>query len=366
MLTDLDETLLHQAAATFDNTNISDHRFFDRMVVGFHKEDAANVIMGLAKYKNMNTFEGFACIQHGESQHNLRVARPLRPDVNDMVNGPVSVEFIEPLKSLRIKLDPGEHNTSFDVIYTGLTPPYEEGYHIARSYGRLSQDYMRFDQVGVMNGWLDVGGEKMAVDNWYTFRDHSWGVRPGVGGFEPQTGPRPPGVGSLFIWLAFTTEEMGGQFQMAEDSEGKRMNIDGHMSWPEGSGKDVIFVTDLEHDISFVPGTRVFDKAQLMVTTSDGQKWDIQAEAAGRSWVFKGTGYDGGYNDGLSLGAYRGEVYEHDVYDVTHPEETILPNGDAIRPVHREQPVKLTVNGKPGYGHLPVINWGVVKKYGLS
>ena len=52
--------------------------------------------MGLAKYKNMNTFEGFACIQHGELQHNLRVARPLRPDVNDMVNGPVSVEFIEP------------------------------------------------------------------------------------------------------------------------------------------------------------------------------------------------------------------------------------------------------------------------------
>ena len=32
MLTELDESLLHQAAATFDDTIISDHRFFDRMV----------------------------------------------------------------------------------------------------------------------------------------------------------------------------------------------------------------------------------------------------------------------------------------------------------------------------------------------
>ena len=57
---------------------------------------------------------------------------------------------------------------------------------------------------------------------------------------------------------------------------------------------------------------------------------------------------------------------EVDVYDISHPEDVVLPDGRVIRPVHREQPVKLTVNGKPGFGYMPIMSSGVIKRYGLK
>jgi hypothetical protein len=292
--------------------------------------------------------------------------------------GPLQVDILEPLQKLHIRLDPGEaYRTSFDLLWEGMYPAREEGHHFNRRRGRIYQDYIRFDQVGKANGRLLIDGEEIHAGEWCAFRDHSWGVRPGVGGFEPKTGGKKPDrlgastatirKDTIFIWLAFRAEGVGGQLQMMEDGDGKRLNIDGHIAFPEGSGKQELKVVDLEHEISFIPGTRVYDKANLAVTTHDGARWEIKAEAVGRAWVFKGTGYDSGYDDELGLGAYRGEeLMEADVYDISHPEDVVLPDGRVIRPVHREQPVKLTVNGEPGYGYMPIMSSGVVKRYGLK
>jgi hypothetical protein len=38
----------------------SDHRFFDRLVIGCHHDGEAALVMGFAAYKNMNTLEAFA------------------------------------------------------------------------------------------------------------------------------------------------------------------------------------------------------------------------------------------------------------------------------------------------------------------
>jgi hypothetical protein len=59
-LSDLDETLMHQGPTTVDNAMSSDHRFFDRLVIGCHHDGEAALVMGFAAYKNMNTLEAFA------------------------------------------------------------------------------------------------------------------------------------------------------------------------------------------------------------------------------------------------------------------------------------------------------------------
>ena len=368
MLTKLDETLAHQGPTTFDHALTSDHRFFDRTVYGVHHDGELQLVMGLAAYKNMNVQEGFACVHQGDKQYNLRLSRALRPHIGEMHCGPLSIDIIEPWKKMRLVLEPGDYSHSFDLLCEAALPPTEEDHHFARFNGRPVQDYARFDQLLRVSGEFVLNGERTEVRDWFGFRDHSWGVRPGVGGFEPQNGQRPRGDGSLFIWLAFTTDDMGGQFQMAEDADGNLLSLDGHIGWPEDSGQPDLRVASVEHDISFIPGNRVFDAARLLVTTEDGQEFDIRAEAVGRPWAYKGTGYDSGYDDELGLGAWRGEelLVEHDIYDVSEPEEVGLPDGRRIRPVHREQPVCLTVNGHPGYGHLPVINWGRVSRYGLG
>lgn len=376
MLSVLDETLMHQVPLTFDEALSSDHRFFDRMVVGTHSPDGTKIVVGMAAYKNMNVFEAFACVQKGNKQYNLRRSRVLRPQLaHDLDLPPISIDVVEPLQALHLALSPGDDwLTSFELDWNGNYPTHQEKPHFGRAGGRIYQDYQRFDQLGVVKGHLSVEGERIEISDWFGWRDHSWGVRPGVGNYEPDTGTGeapalsvPGADGSLLVMLWFSAEGIGGNFHVIEDGHGNQFGLDGDIKFPQGTGKKPILVTSIEHDIHFIPGTRVYDRANLLVTTADGQTYEIEAEAAGRPWVFMGTGYSGGYNDGKGLGVFRGEdLIETDIYDISAPEEAVLPDGRRIAPVHREQPVNLSVNGAKGYGYMPLINHGRIRRYGLG
>ena len=200
MLGPLDETLAHQAAMTFDHAVTSDHRFFDRWAVGVqHRE--LSVIYGIASYKNTNTFDGFCCVQRGTRQHNLRLSRPLRPAMFEMAVGPLRVDVVEPLRTHRLVLAADEHSPlRAELEWRADVPPREERPHFVRHDGRAVQDYVRFDQLGTASGWVAVGDDRVGVDGWFAWRDHSWGVRPGMGGTDPvvpqpSTTARPAGPG---------------------------------------------------------------------------------------------------------------------------------------------------------------------------
>ncbi len=370
MLTALDESLLHQSAETFDNTSISDHRFFDRTVIGMHSPDGAHALVScFAVYKNTNVMDGFFCVQENSRrrQLNQRLSRTLRPNVDDVRLGPLKLEVLEPLKKLRLSLEPGKHPCSCDITWTAALPPYEEAKHFTRLAGRTVRDHIRFDQLARASGWINIEGERTEFKDWFAWRDHSWGVRPDVGGFEPYNGRDETPAGFLGLYCWWLTEESGGFVQLHEDGDGQRLFMDGHIDFQAAPGQRCLKVADIRHDVSFAPGTRVFDRAIVDVGTTDGQTFHIEAESIGRPWVYKGTGYSRGYNDEKGLGVWRGEWLEEiDVYDTGDPEAVILPNKTIIRPVHREQIARVTVNGQPGFAHFPMINWGPIKRYRLG
>jgi hypothetical protein len=116
-----------------------------------------------------------------------------------------------------------------------------------------------------------------------------------------------------------------------------------------------------------LPNTKLFQTGRITATTEDGQTWVIEAESVGRAWLYKGSGYDNGYNDEKGLGVWRGDwLEEYDVYDLSDPEACVLPDGRVIRPRHREQIARVTVNGRPGYAHLPFFIFGRVPRYGFN
>jgi hypothetical protein len=369
MLSALDETLMHQGPVTFDHALTSDHRFFDRMFLGGHCAENVKFIVGLAAYKNMNAVDGFLCVQKDGRQHNLRVSRSFLPQLGEPVAGPLSVEVVEPLRTLRVALRAGTaYPHAADLTFTGLYPAYEEAHHLRRVAGRLQEDYRRFDQIGRVDGWIDLEGQRIPVTDWFGVRDHSWGVRAGVGGYEPATtlptSGDPSAFGLLFVWLAFRTATMAGQLQRVENGAGDLLAQDGHVF--KAAATPAVRVTQIEHAIDFIPGTRVFRTARLSVSLADGDALRIEARALLSPWCYKGAGYDSGFDDEMGLGLHRGERLESDAYDVSHPEDVRLPDDRVIQPWHREQPVTLTVNGEPGLGHLPIINVGVVRRYELT
>ena len=373
MLTGHDESLMHQVGTTFDHAGVSDHRFFDRMWLGGHCADNVKLISGIAAYKNTNAFDGYFCVMKDGVQYNLRATRRFRPQLGELAVGPLSYEIVEPLRQVRVRLAPtAESPIAADILFTGRFPAYEEGRHFSRVNGAVLQDYMRYDQIGRLEGHIVVEGEQLAVDGWFGGRDHSWGTRLRMGGYDPDTfgvdvteeAETDPARGNMLLWLGFDAGHVGGQLQRVEDGHGNLQMVSGHV-FKQGDPRTYQVVA-VEYEANFVAGTRVFCTATVRATLDNGERLDIAATALLSPWAYKGAGYDSGFDDERGLGLCRGDRVEIDRYDLADPERVVLGDGRCIRPAHREQPVTLTVNGRPGLGHMPLITRGHVARYELT
>ena len=69
---------------------------------------------------------------------------------------------------------------------------------------RVGSDLVRYHQIGVASGWVEVEGARTEIspDTWVSTRDHSWGVRYDVGLPPRDLEPRDPLAGLSFrmIW----------------------------------------------------------------------------------------------------------------------------------------------------------------------
>jgi hypothetical protein len=378
MLTALDETLHHQGATTFEHVIPSDHRFYDRqLMTGFAPDGSAGFLSGITVFKNMNVVEGYLLAQsHGRRQYNVRFSRQLRPMPARMeaTIGPMRIEILKPFEELRLVLDKGNYPLACDLTYHGVLPAGLEDHHFGRLDGRISQDYMRYHQVGKVSGWLEIDGESFSAADWFSWRDHSWGVRPVVGGFEPHTGTRTPGVvasaaqtgdrGLFLIYFGFANGRQGGDVQIKEDGNGERYFLEGEVF---NVGQPGVKVVDARHDIEFIPGTRLFSQARVELDLANGETWTLKADSVGKPWVFCGGGTDGGFNDGLGQGVYRGRdlLTEVDAYDLSAVEAVGWPDGSTRLPKHREHLTRCEINGEPGSAYVPMFVIGNQPRFGL-
>ncbi|MEY2925857.1 MAG: hypothetical protein RL367_334 [Pseudomonadota bacterium] len=379
MLTDLDETLHHQAPLTFDHVASTDHRFYDRQLMGgFRQDGEVAFLAGITTFKNMNVLEGFVMVQSRSArQHNVRLTRQLRPMPDSRAAiGPLSLDVMTPFKQLRYRLESGDYPVAIDMTFDALFPPRLEKPHVSRGDGRLHTDYLRYNQIGRISGHIDVEGERFSGNDWFGWRDHSWGVRPGIGGFEPMTGTasaggvasaaRTGGKGLFLVHAGFSNGTQGGSIQLIEDGEGTRLYTDGEVR--DAAGGDEIEVTGIDHDVVFKPGTRVFETMGLDLTLADGRQWTLRAQSVGRPWVYRGGGYDGGFTDGLGQGVWRSKdlLTEVDAYDITHPELVGFPGGTTGKTKHREQLTRCLVNGVAGAAYMPMFVIGDQPRFGMT
>ena len=353
MLTALDDTLWHQLPTTFDHVWTSDPRWFDRYWFAVYSQDgrvAIQITMGA--YRNMNVLDGGAVMIVDGRQYNLRVSRSLDGSV-ETVCGPLRIRPVEALKSFEIVIAPGEHGLHGEIRWECVEPAHEEHPHYTRLQSRTVEDYRRFDQIGVASGWLEVeGGRRVEIDRWWSCRDHSWGVRRGMGVPEPVTGPKVTLAekGHVMSFVFFSTDTMSGSLLFS----GRGDDV------PYTTGvvtdrrtQEVHHATKIELEVDLHEGTRRFRRAGVVVTFEGGRQLRLALEARGSSIAMQGLGYSGGYNDGRGLGAWRGEnLLEHDIWDVSHPSKIVYPDGTQKEHWHRIQPVAIdaSLDGEASQG----------------
>jgi hypothetical protein len=119
-LSRLDEFLAHQTSETFDHVHTSDRNFYDRYYFNMHaSSDELFVIIGLGQYPNLGVTDAFITVSIGTDQHTVRASRELGADRLDTNVGPLGVEVIEGLRTLRVSCDPNEWGIEADLVFTG-------------------------------------------------------------------------------------------------------------------------------------------------------------------------------------------------------------------------------------------------------
>lgn len=371
---ELDETLLHQVPLPIAQAATSDHRFYDRFFLTVtDPKGSASLGMGMGVYKNMNVVDGFACLALPDRQHNVRVSRPMGNELVMAAHG-LSYQVVKPWRELRLRLE-GEHPICYDLTWRSTMPVIEESeWWGTRNHvnERLAIDVRRYEQSGRIDGWIEAEGHRIVVRDWFGVRDHSWGVRGGVGGFEPDNGGQLlNGKGMLLTWFMFDCGEFGGVIARTEDDMGRICGLDGKIVFPEASGKPSLRVVAANTLPVFPAGSRYYTHAQIDFTTDDNSQWRLDAEALPIALLCRGGGYEQGWRDRKGLGFHRGNRIEHDTFlHDARPNRSMLSSGGEIEHNQREQIAHVVVTGPfgrhQGMGDCTLIAHGTLPLYGFG
>jgi hypothetical protein len=329
-----DETFNHQIADTFATVGQSDLAWTEKVcAMACARDGSLQLGFGLGKYTNRNVMDGYGGVSKGRQQWTVRGSRTLAADRDRTGVGPLHYEVLEPMQTVRFRLEPGgPEPVSFDWTFRAALPPATEDRTHQRSlHGRVSAELVRYHQMGTASGWVEVDGERRTFEDteWVSTRDHSWGVRYDVGATPPDL---EPGVdvaevanfrmiwspvlmeradGSRYgLFLHFVDIEVPGLFEQHSLSAG--------VEHPDGTFERF---TGLRPDLRYDPRNRRLLGGTITCTHTDGSTRQLSVQALGDTGFHLGTGLYFGWK-GHHHGEYRGELHvegEH-IEDCTRPE----------------------------------------------
>jgi hypothetical protein len=355
MLIPQDDFIGHQLPTSFACVGTSDPAWMERMWFCGHLIPAGDVIfeLGIGWHPNRNVLDGFAGATVGSTQYNFRASRSLKRDSATASLGPLKITVLEGMRELRLQLEPNESKIAFDVIFTASAVPHEENPHFRRRFGRVTEDLMRYSQVGRMAGWLEVAGKRYELtrDNCWAQRDHSWGIRT-----ELRTDPKHPMTTFppfFYIWSVFQTPKRALHVYFNERAIGNKIYLTGE-DIPVGATRGNRLV-DAAHEMIFAddPLGQTVERAELKLTFEDGSVKDLGLRTL-KGRYYQSGGCYGGLN-GWFHGDDKGEYYqEQDTWDLddAHTRKYARTLSDHV--------VEIRYGDEVGYG---ILEFGVIKGF---
>src|SRR5207248_6906909 len=129
-------------------------------------------------------------VRDGE-QHAFHGSRRAPAEPTDVTVGPFSIEVLDPMRRIAVRIAENDTGISADLTFTARTACVEEGRQTTYGGGRrLVMDVTRFAQFGRWEGEIHYDGHTVPIDatRVYGIKDRSWGVRP-VAGPDPALAP---------------------------------------------------------------------------------------------------------------------------------------------------------------------------------
>lgn len=371
-LTRFDEFPRHQIGNTFDTVVDGSQHWSD----GFYftmGDDAGRVawFMGLRLHINNDVIDGFVCTALDGRQHNMRWSRRLRPAIDDIAVGPMSVEIVEGLRTLRTVCAANEHGQAYDLSWEGVHAPYNEDHVQVYVNGRLHSDRSNYDQVMRVNGWIEVGGERIEVNDWTGVRDHSWGIGNQTGGprtnviAPPPVHTAPPGL-RQWCWYRMPDRCIFWQFHHA-GAKAPYTKLETRCVYPYGDPRESFAYTSLDYEVEFVKvdgrNSRRLKSSVVHLTRPDGVVESYRSEPISFPLYLQGGGYHNGFDDALGRGVYRGDLHhEGEVWEIDRVTSIVTPKPTDLNRWHYAEAwgrcTNLADARDSGTGHLESVVLG--------
>jgi hypothetical protein len=262
--------------------------------------------------------------------------------------GPVTVEVVAPMRTLRVVVGPNDAGLEADVTFSARTEALEEPRFTVRRGTRVVMDYTRLTQFGTWGGRVAVGDDVVALDGLDVLgsRDRSWGIRS-VG--EREAGA-PGGVPQFFwLWAPLNLPDRCIHLDVQEDATGRRAHVNGDvvplLDRPDApvdlSSPLGVRTTDVSHEVVWRPGTRRADAARLTLVPHGSAPVVAELEPL-LDFQMLGIGY---LHPEWGHGTWKGEA-------AVGVEAWTLDELDPLLPqhLHVQQLVRVTVGDEVGPG----------------
>ncbi len=339
MLTKGDEYPIHQTPEPVAFSG-SDRNFYDRYFFnGYSPDGSVFFAASFGVYPHLNIMDGAVSILKDGVQRSVHVSRILCMERMDTRVGPLSVDVIEPLKRIHLKLDEAE-GLALDVVFEGRHFPIEEPRFTYRQGPRMVIDCTRMTQNGRWTGSMSIDGEQIEIDNYFGTRDRSWGVRP-IGERDPQVSVPIQLPQYYWLWAPINFDNLSLFFHVNEDAYGSPWNTRSVLAM-EGAGQEDLLTLNRPHiEIEWEPGTRRTKSAVLSATDGQGGVHTV-TYAPLSVFQMKGIGYG---HPSWGHGVFKGD-YAIEREDFT-PAEMSWQQPDNL---HIQAIVKATHVGPDGQG----------------
>ena len=367
MLSRFDDYPIHQTPQPVAVPASSDRNVYDRYWFnGYANNGEFYFGIGMGLYPHLGILDcGFSIVRGGE-QHAFHASRRAPQDPSETAVGPFRIEVIEPMRRIRVTLDENETGISCELDFRARTASIEEGRQTHMQGNRIVMDSTRFAQFGTWEGQIRYDGNTLAIQPSHVpgTKDRSWGIRP-VG--APDTGVAPtariPQV--FFLWAPIHWGDHCSHFGVFEDSAGHMWHKDGAIapvysdpeSIPGILDPGLVSMSDVEHRIQYLPGTRRAASASISLVESTGARHEIELEPL-LCFQMKGIGYThpewghGQWKGDLAIG---GESWKSADLDPM-----------ALENQHIQQVVKARCGDQEGVGVLEQICFGPHAGYGFK
>ncbi len=364
MLSPFDDFPIHPSADPIAVPATGDPNHYDRYWFNGHQKDG-DFYFGAAMghYPVRGIIDAaFSVVKNGV-EHSVFASGAMPADRATRI-GPMRIDVLEPMRTIRYRVAPNEHEISCDLTFRAKTVAVEEPRQQLRTpEGFLLTDHTRLTQWGTWEGTVMVDGEGLQIDpaDVPGTRDRSWGVRPVGEQLSYLRQPRPFQI--FWLWAPLHFGDRFTHLAFHEHEDGRRWLetalVLSHL--PPGaepwSTAGVRECRGIRYELDWEPGRREIRRAELWFSDPVDGEVHIEVEKL-FTFRMRGIGY---WHPRWGHGLNHGQIE-------TGRESINLAEIDPLdfSSLHVQNVVRATMGERHGIGVVEQIAIGPHAPSGLS